>query len=170
MPVDISTSHPRAAGLVNRRRLQRQTELLLRECGMADHSLSLHLVNDAEIQGLNSRYRHKDAPTNVLSFPFADGIDPSFADLPLRELGDIVISLDTARREADAFGETFEHRLIWLVTHGLLHLLGYDHERSHSEEQRMHKREAELLAYLSQQRRISMPHLAINVDHVATIR
>ncbi len=170
MPVDISTSHPGAARLVNRRRLQRQTDLLLCECGMADYNLSLHLVSDAEIQGLNSRYRHKDAPTNVLSFPFADGIDPSFADLPLRELGEIVISLETARREADAFGETFENRLTWLVTHGLLHLLGYDHERSESEEQRMSKREAELLAYLSQQRRISMPHLAINVDHVATIR
>jgi len=170
MPVDISTNHPHAADLVNRRRLQRLTGLLLSECGVSDHTVSLHLVTDAEMQELNRRYRNKDAPTNVLSFPFADGIDPSFADLPVRELGDIIISLDTARREAVEFRQTFENRLTWLVTHGLLHLLGYDHERSKTEEQRMQKRETELLAYLSQQRRTSMPHLAINVDHVATIR
>ena len=170
MPVAISTNHPRATVLLSRRRLVRLTQTLLKQCGADDHTVSLHLVTDAEIRELNSRYRHKDTPTNVLSFPFADGLDPSFAGLPVRELGDIVISLDTAGREAEEFGQTFEDRLIWLVTHGLLHLLGYDHERSGAEEQRMQTRETELIAYLSQNRRTSMPHLAINVDHVATIR
>lgn len=170
MPIALSTNHPRAATLVNRRRLLRQAEELLRYCDAGEYTVSLYLVADAEIQGLNRRYRHKDQPTNVLSFPFADGIDPALAGLPIEELGDIVISLDTAGREAKAFGQTFGYRLLWLVTHGLLHLLGYDHERSVEEEQRMQAREEELLARLTNHRRNPMPSLAINVDHVATIR
>ncbi|MBM9529311.1 pyridoxine 5'-phosphate synthase [Desulfoprunum benzoelyticum] len=166
----MSINHPRAAVLVNRRRLRRLTEQLLRECDAGGYTVSLHLVADAEIQELNRRYRHKDQPTNVLSFPFADGIDPALAELPVAELGDIVISLDTAGREAREFGQSFDHRLLWLVTHGLLHLLGYDHERSPAEEQRMQAREEELLARLTTHRRTPMPSLAINVDHVATIR
>lgn len=144
--------------------------MLLKQCGVADHNLSLRLVGDEEIRDLNRQYRHKDVPTNVLSFPFAEGADPMFADLPVRELGDIVISLDTTEREAKEFGQTFDHRLTWLVTHGLLHLLGYDHERSPAEEKRMQAREEELLSSIHQQRRAPMPHLAINVDHVATVR
>ncbi|MGW8159392.1 MAG: pyridoxine 5'-phosphate synthase [Desulfoprunum sp.] len=170
MPIALSTNHPRAATLVNRRRLLRQAEQLLRHCDAGDRTVSLHLVADAEIQELNRRYRHKDQPTNVLSFPFADGIDPALAGLPIEELGDIVISLDTAGREAKEFSQSFGHRLIWLVTHGLLHLLGYDHERSEEEEQRMQAREEQLLARLTNHRRFPMPSLAINVDHVATIR
>ncbi len=170
MPIALSTNHPRAATLVNRRRLLRQAEQLLRHCDAGDRTVSLHLVADAEIQEMNRRYRHKDQPTNVLSFPFADGIDPALAGLPIEELGDIVISLDTAGREAKEFSQSFGHRLIWLVTHGLLHLLGYDHERSEEEEQRMQAREEQLLARLTNHRRFPMPSLAINVDHVATIR
>lgn len=170
MPVALSTNHPRAATLVNRRRLRRQAEQLLQFCDAGGYTVSLHLVADAEIQELNRRYRHKDQPTNVLSFPFADGIDPALAGLPVEELGDIVISLDTAGREAKEFSQSFGYRLIWLVTHGLLHLLGYDHERSVEEEQRMQAREEQLLARLTNHRRFPMPSLAINVDHVATIR
>jgi len=170
VPVALSTNHPRAAVLVNRRRLLRQAEELLKYCDAGEYTVSLHLVADAEIQELNRRYRHKDQPTNVLSFPFADGIDPALAGLPVEELGDIVISLDTAGREAKAFGQALGYRLLWLVTHGLLHLLGYDHERSVEEEQRMQAREEELLARLTNHRRSPMPSLAINVDHVATLR
>ncbi len=170
MPVALSINHPRAAVLINRRQLRHRTEQLLRECDVGGYTVSLHLVADAEIQELNRRYRHKDQPTNVLSFPFADGSDPALAGLPVAELGDIVISLDTAGREAKEFGQTFGYRLLWLVTHGLLHLLGYDHERSAEEEQRMQGREQQLLARITNHRRSPMPSLAVNVDHVATIR
>ena len=170
MPVALSINHPRAAVLINRRQLRHRTEQLLRECDAGGYTVSLHLVADAEIQELNRRYRHKDQPTNVLSFPFADGSDPALARLPVAELGDIVISLDTAGREAKEFGQTFGYRLLWLVTHGLLHLLGYDHERSPEEEQRMQRREEQLLARITNHRRSPMPSLAVNVDHVATIR
>ena len=170
MAVDLSLHHPRAATLINRRRLCRRTAILLRLCGVADHSVSLRLVGDEEIQELNSRYRRKNSPTNVLSFPFSEGVEPSFADLPFKELGDIVISLDTTGREAKEYGQTFDYRLTWLVTHGLLHLLGYDHERSATEEKKMLAREEELLSSIHQQRRATMPNLAINIDHIATIR
>ena len=144
--------------------------MLLRLCGVADHSVSLRLVGDEEIQELNRQYRRKDSPTNVLSFSLREGTEPLSAELPFRELGDIVISLDTTGREAKEFGQTFDYRLSWLVIHGLLHLLGYDHERSAAEEKKMQAREEELLSSIHQQRRPTMPTLAINVDHVATLR
>lgn len=170
MPVDLSINYPAAADLLSRRQIIRQTAALLEKCQVAGHTVSLRLVSDQEIRALNKQYRQKDSATNVLSFPFADGADENLAGLPVKELGDIVISLDTARREAREFGQTLQHRLGWLIIHGLLHLLGYDHERSNKDEKKMQAMEYELLAYLQTYRRIPMPHLAINVDHIATIR
>ncbi|MDP3480996.1 MAG: pyridoxine 5'-phosphate synthase [Desulfoprunum sp.] len=170
MPVDLSINYPAATDLLSRRQIIRQTAALLEKCQVAGHTVSLRLVSDQEIRSLNKQYRQKDSATNVLSFPFADGADENLAGLPVKELGDIVISLDTARREAREFGQTLQHRLGWLIIHGLLHLLGYDHERSNKDEKKMQAMEHELLAYLQTYRRIPMPHLAINVDHIATIR
>ncbi len=170
MPVDLSINYPASAALLARRQIIRLTATLLEKCGVAGYTVSLRLVDDKEIRSLNRHYRQKDTPTNVLSFPFTDGTDTSLAFLPLKELGDIVISLDSARREAKEFGQNFQHRLSWLIIHGLLHLLGYDHERSEEDEKKMQAMEHELLAYLQTYRRTAMPNLAINVDHIATIR
>lgn len=79
--------------------------------------LSLALVSDAEIQVLNRDYRHKDKPTNVLSFP---------QDSPL--LGDIVLALETITREAEEKSISLEHHVTHLIIHGFLHLQGYDHQ------------------------------------------
>ena len=79
--------------------------------------LSIALVNDADIQILNREYRHKDKPTNVLSFP---------QDGPL--LGDIVLALETITREAKEKSISFEHHTAHLIIHGFLHLQGYDHQ------------------------------------------
>ena len=78
--------------------------------------LSLAFVDDAGIQELNRQFRHKDKPTNVLSFPM-DGM----------MLGDIVLARETIAREAEAQGKKFDHHLTHLIIHGFLHLLGYDH-------------------------------------------
>jgi pyridoxine 5-phosphate synthase len=128
------------------------------------------LTTDASITELNRHYRHKEGATNVLSFPFSvdentflDAISP-----PL--LGDVVISYDRAVDEARLSGITSKHRLDWLITHGLLHLLGYDHERSAEDADIMFDKEQELLSELKNNRRTVMPQLAVNVDHVATIR
>ena len=92
------------------------------------YEMSLRLTDDAEVQSLNRDYRHKDQPTDVLSFAALE-VDCQY-DLPVEEplyLGDIVISVETAARQADNLGHSIETELTWLASHGLLHLLGWDH-------------------------------------------
>ncbi len=90
--------------------------------------LSVALVGNREIQGLNSRYRAKDEPTDVLSFTSGE-ILPGGALI----LGDVVISLEKAGKQARAARRTLEKEVEALLIHGILHLLGYDHERSREE-------------------------------------
>ena len=170
MPTALTNQYPAAGVAVDVRRLIRLADRLLTECGVADHTVSMLLVDDREMTRLNSQYRGKNKPTNVLSFPFAEGADESLALIPVKELGDIVISVDTALRESIEFGQTLFERLTWLTIHGMLHLLGYDHERSEEDERAMLARENELLDKVKNFRRTTMTKLAINVDHVATIR
>lgn len=94
------------------------------------YELSLRLTDDTEIQSLNSHYRHQDQPTDVLAFAALEVECPQPAlwrsRLPLY-LGDIVISVDTANRQAQQQEHTLQTQLAWLATHGLLHLIGWDH-------------------------------------------
>ncbi|MBM9603032.1 pyridoxine 5'-phosphate synthase [Desulfopila inferna] len=145
-------------------------EKLLREVGFARHTLSILLTDDTEIRRLNHTYRNIDKATNVLSFPFADGLEEDLSALPIQELGDIVISLDTAAKEAEEYDQRLIYRIAWLTAHGLLHLLGYDHERSPKDAELMFEKEKDLLEKVFINRSRTMPQLAINVDHVATIR
>jgi probable rRNA maturation factor len=87
--------------------------------------MTLRIVEPAEIIELNSRYRHKDYATNVLSFPF-DATEQTGTNLPL--LGDIVICADVVNREAEEQHKTRAAHWAHMVVHGTLHLLGYDHE------------------------------------------
>ncbi len=93
------------------------------------YEIGLRLTDDAEIQALNSQYRHQDQPTDVLSFAALE-VDfpqsPEMLDAPLY-LGDIVISVNTAQRQAQQQGHSLSTELAWLSAHGLLHLLGWDH-------------------------------------------
>ncbi len=170
MPTYLTIRKQVAGKTLNSKRLRKLTNLLLDWCGMKHFSVSLLLTDDREIAQLNAHYRGKNSPTNVLSFPFGDGADLSLDALPVKELGDIVISLDTARREAIFYKQPLYDRLSWLIIHGMLHLLGYDHERSAAEAERMFEKEKDLLHTLTTYRRNAMTKLAINVDHVATIR
>ncbi len=119
---------------------------LLRLAGYAESELSILLVDDKKMTELNTSYRGKNKTTNVLSFPMLDdeiSVGPQL-------LGDIVISLDTAAREAaSADKNLFDHVTVLLV-HGLVHLLGYDHERGDAEAKKMTARETELLEKLFQ--------------------
>jgi len=97
------------------------------------YSLGLHLVDDDAMAALNSTWRHHEGPTDVLAFPVQEDGPPLPAQLgsegpglPL-ELGDIVISLDTAARQAAEAGHSPHQELLFLASHGLLHLLGWDH-------------------------------------------
>ncbi len=110
--------------------------------GEARSSLSLALVDDAAIHALNRDYREVDKPTDVLSFSMREG--PG-GELHPDLLGDVVISVETAARQAAEAGRTLEEELLHLAVHGLAHLCGYDHATV-DEERRMFGWEAELRA------------------------
>jgi pyridoxine 5-phosphate synthase len=142
--------------------LRAQTGRLLALLGQQEAAVSIILVDDQEMAQYNQTYRHKDGPTNVLSFPAEiDG-----------ELGDIFISVDTARKEAKEKNISLQQHLTWLIIHGLLHLSGYDHELSEKQAEIMFAKEEELFQAIQHIHLggRTMPQLAINVDHIATIR
>lgn len=94
------------------------------------YELSLRLTDDAEIQSLNAQYRHRNEPTDVLSFAMLEVDTPQSTEIedmiPLY-LGDVVISVETAERQAEQQGHSLMIELAWLAAHGFLHLLGWDH-------------------------------------------
>lgn len=107
------------------------------------YELGLRLTNDAEIQSLNAQYRQKDQPTDVLAFAAleVDYPQPEESTDPLY-LGDLVISLDTAQKQAEERGHLLREELAWLAAHGLLHLLGWDHPDEESLQDMLHQQEA----------------------------
>ena len=123
----------RAFSRAARARLVARLARAMRAAGLgADVELSLSLVDDAEIQALNREWRDEDAPTDVLSFSLVEGSSfPPTAGPPT--LGDVVISVDTAARQAAARDVTLEEELIHLAVHGLAHLCGYDHATADEE-------------------------------------
>ncbi|WP_459923776.1 rRNA maturation RNase YbeY [Desulfatiferula olefinivorans] len=109
--------------------------------GLNDDELSILIVDDADMAELNQTYRNKTGPTNVLSFSMREGEFGAITPL----LGDVVISADTAKREADDAGITLAERLSQLLVHGILHLVDYDHERSEADALIMETKSLELL-------------------------
>lgn len=117
---------------------------ILSDSGCPEAELSVVIVDDAEIRQLNRDYLGKDRPTNVISFPMQEG---EMAGVPTDLLGDVVISADTAARDAAEAGAPLESEVYFLLLHGILHLLGYDHERgTEAEAEQMEARERELFA------------------------
>jgi rRNA maturation RNase YbeY len=110
-----------------------------------DKELSILFTDDEKIAKLNEQYRKKSGPTNVLAFSMEEGMDQGFAS---RMLGDVVISIDTALKEADDLGEPVASTIDRLLVHGVLHLLGFDHEASPKEAIRMEKEEKRLMSLI----------------------
>ena len=108
---------------------------MLRALSLESAELSVLLTNDREIHALNLQHREKDQPTDVLAFPLADD-----GAAPGPFLGDVVISLETAQRQADSRRRPLLEEVRFLLAHGLLHLIGYDHDT------RPHKREMDAMA------------------------
>jgi pyridoxine 5-phosphate synthase len=166
MPVLIR-SEADSATPVSLRHIEDLGLKLLTQAGLENVELSILLVDDQRMRELNRDYRKKDVPTNVLSFPMPDAGEAPGQIM----LGDIVISVDTARREASQKNVTCHQRISRLMVHGFVHLLGFDHEKSAAEAERMLNEENKIMDHLKQQeRRSGMINLAINVDHVATLR
>lgn len=107
-----------------------------------DRELNIRVVNESEMAELNSRYRHKEGPTNVLSFPFESppGVNSAI-------LGDIVICAPVVRREAGEQGKALAAHWAHMVVHGVMHLRGYDHENE-ADAERMEAAETEILTGL----------------------
>jgi probable rRNA maturation factor len=132
---------------LDRRKIRSAVLKLLRHLNCPDKELSLSFVNDEVIQLLNKQYLGKDKPTNVLSFSLQEG---EFNYVNPHLLGDIVISIDTALRDATTEGLTLEQEVDFLIIHGLLHLLGYNHENTTDEEtKKMWTKERDLLNILN---------------------
>jgi probable rRNA maturation factor len=120
--------------------------IVSRELSVPEYLIGLHLVGDAAIQALNAQHRSLDAPTDVLSFPLlsSDFVIPPNAPV---HLGDVVVSYPRAVAQAEEYGHSVEREVAYLVAHGVLHVLGYDHEEE-PERLRMRQKEEEALAPL----------------------
>ena len=121
-------------------------ERILSDLGCSSESeLSILLVDDDEMQRLNREYLSRDHPTNVLAFAMTEGED---RHLNPSVLGDVVVSTETAQREALQRNVTLEEEMALLLVHGILHLLGYDHEDDPSAGAEMEAKEEEVLTRL----------------------
>ena len=130
--------------------LRKRLERLLLALGLPDVELSVLFTGDRAMRTLNKRYRGKDRVTDVLSFSFREGAQPS---VQTPHLGDIVIAVPEAVRQARRAGHPVEREIELLLVHGLLHLAGYDHEKCPSETNRMRKKERTLHQLLAARRR-----------------
>jgi probable rRNA maturation factor len=107
-----------------------------------DVQLSILITDDMEITALNKQYLGRTGPTNVIAFPMREG---EFSDIAPELLGDVVISIETTEKEAKESGIKFETRFNELLIHGILHLLGYDHEHDEQQAREMEEKSRGLL-------------------------
>lgn len=110
-----------------------------------DAELSILIVDDNKIAKLNKKYLKREGPTNVIAFPMTDG-----NSIESGILGDVVVSVEAAEREGIESGVGIKKRFDELLIHGILHLIGYDHERNRYQADKMRKKTAELLRLLSE--------------------
>jgi probable rRNA maturation factor len=128
---------------ISSRRVRLTADAILDLLKQKNAALSIALVGNRAIRGLNAKYRNRDTATDVLSFTAGDFL-PSGEKL----LGDVVISIDQAIRQAREKGVSLEREMETLLVHGILHLLGYDHERSRRDARIMQRLERKLLRAL----------------------
>lgn len=114
------------------------------ENAATDAEVSILLTDDAQIAELNKEYRDVDGPTDVLSFSQTEGEDEFIPGVEENLLGDIVISVETAKRQAEEQGKSVDEEIDMLLVHGVLHLLGYDHAEE-DEERVMFAKQQEIL-------------------------
>ncbi|MDE0035012.1 MAG: rRNA maturation RNase YbeY [Deltaproteobacteria bacterium] len=137
--VTVDVARRGAARKVPVRGLKAKARRILRLLDLEDCELSVALVGDEEIRSLNGRYRSLDEPTDVLSFPVEKPL-PSGR----RIIGDVIISVEKAARQARQRRRSLDDELEVLLIHGILHNLGYDHERSDEDEREMRAMERRL--------------------------
>jgi len=133
---------------IDKRKIRVKVTKLLKLLDCGNKEISITFVDDETIQRINQQYLSKDRPTNVISFSLQEG---EFGDMNPEILGDVVISVDTARQDAEKGHFSFDEEILFLIIHGLLHLLGYNHENtSKGNTLRMAQKEKELFRLLAQ--------------------
>ena len=135
---------------ISKKKIHETASVILNALDCPEAELSILIVDDQQIAQLNHQYLNREGPTNVIAFPMRQG---PFSDIAPNVLGDVVISADTAKREAKSAGISTQDRFDQLLIHGTLHLLGYDHEHSAAEALKMEEKAYELLQLLEYQKR-----------------
>ena len=143
MPLLIESRQKRIK--VDRRRLRQAAKQIIQELACRDKEISLLLVDNEQIQEINRQYLNRDYPTNVIAFSQLEG---DFGNLTPNLLGDVVISVERAASDSQAGGLTLDDELDFLFIHGLLHLLGYEHENTSPAEAQKMKDKTDQLFYL----------------------
>lgn len=134
---------------VLKRPLRKIAQRILSALGFPEAELSIVILDNEGIREINRDYLQRDRPTNVISFAMQEG---EASGLNPQVLGDVVISAERADTDAAEAGVPFEHELWFLLLHGILHLLGYDHERGTEEQAReMEAKEREIFAILKEE-------------------
>lgn len=126
--------------------IRRKAKDVLNALDSPDGELSILIVDDSQIKILNKEYLKREGPTNVIAFPMREG---EFSNITPHLLGDVVISVETAQKEAEKTGISMAERFTQLLVHGILHLFGYDHEKSEEEAVEMEKKSEELLELIN---------------------
>jgi probable rRNA maturation factor len=140
MTVLLQNDHPHID--IDSDDISKKIEQVMSHLDCLNEEVSILLTADTDIRKLNQQFRDIDQPTDVLSFPQNAEEDPPIPGEII--LGDIAVSLDTAQAQAKEHGLTFKEEIILLLIHGILHLLGYDHEISEQEEEKMRSKTREL--------------------------
>jgi len=122
--------------------MRKKAHALLDALGNPEAELSIVFVDDDGITILNRQYLNRQGATNVIAFPMREG---AYTEITPHLLGDVVISVETAAREGKQAGISMETRLEELLTHGILHLFGYDHETNREDARRMEEKHLELM-------------------------
>lgn len=149
--MEIDVRNKCKSNIITTHRLKKITnnvlKLILDEKGRSSAEVSVVYVDDGDMRNLNRNYRGMNKSTDVLAFPMNDG---KFAAINPDLLGDIVISVPTARKQSEAHDQSLERELSVLLVHGLLHLLGYDHETDVTEKH-MKELEGEFLMLVEEE-------------------
>ena len=144
---------------IDQHEIRKKAEIILDTLGSPDGELSILIVSDEEMEGLNKIYLDRPGPTNVIAFPMREG---PFDNVNPNLLGDVVISSDTAAREALNAGMTTEARFDQLLIHGILHLFAFDHEQTSEQAEAMRIKEEQLLELLEGSSQL-FNHSTVNV-------
>ena len=132
---------------ISLKKIKQTVQVILDALDCPDSEVSILIVDDPQIEELNQQYLNRKGPTNVIAFAMREG---EFSNLSPQLLGDVVISTDTAAREAQIASTSMERRFNELLVHGILHLMGFDHETSETDARVMEDRSREILALFSE--------------------